>query len=197
MELIATIKETLGNRSPKRIKDSSFVDAGVLMPLFVEQGECKVLLTKRTTKVEHHKGQISFPGGTVDQDDGSFEKTALREAHEEIGLFSKDVHILGRIDDTLTLVSNFVVHPFVGHVPHPYEFIINKAEVEKIITVPLGVFHPMNLQYHSDHAEYDGIIYKSKSYRYNGDVIWGATARMIENFVDILGDKMPLPAGDK
>jgi 8-oxo-dGTP pyrophosphatase MutT (NUDIX family) len=191
------IKNVLRDRTPKRIKDSlsHYLHAAVLIPLLDEEGVSKVLFTKRTDNVEHHKGQISFPGGAVEEEDGSFEDTALREAHEEIGLRRDDVEILGRIDDTLTLVSSFVIHPFVGFVVEPYDFVVNKAEVKRIIKVPLYVFHPENPQYQRDSVEYEGMTYRAIAYAYNGDLIWGATARMMENFMNILGHKLHLPRG--
>ena len=193
------IKNVLNDRDYKRIEDSSsnYVHASVLIPILEDGGVSKILFTKRTNKVEHHKGQISFPGGAVDEEDVSFEDTALREAHEEIGLRRDDVEILGRIDDTMTLVSSFVVHPFVGFVAEPYDFVVSEAEVKRIIKVPLYVFHPENSQYQRDAVEYEGITYRAIAYEYNGDLIWGATARMMENFMDILCNKIPLPRGEK
>ncbi|NNG07593.1 MAG: CoA pyrophosphatase, partial [Desulfobacteraceae bacterium] len=126
-DLYEIIKEVLSSRSPKRIPDetSSYIHAAVLFPLFSANGEYGVLFTQRTQTVENHKGQISFPGGAVEAEDGSLEETALREAHEEVGLLSNDVEILGQLDDTTTVVSYFVVHPFVGVIPYPYDFRIN------------------------------------------------------------------------
>ena len=198
-DLRPIIKNVLSGRDHKRIENSSshYVHAAVLIPLLDEEGTSKILFTKRTNRVEHHKGQISFPGGSVDEEDVSFEETALREAHEEIGLRREDVEILGRIDDTLTLVSGFVVHPFVGFVAEPDDFAVSRAEVKRIIKVPLYIFHPENTQYQRDSVEYEGTTYRAIAYEYNGDVIWGATARMMENFMNILGRKIDLPRGEK
>jgi hypothetical protein len=99
------------------------------------------------------------------------------------------------MDDTLTLVSSFVIHPFVGFVVEPYDFVVNKAEVKRIIKVPLYVFHPKNPQYQRDSVEYEGMTYRAIAYTYNGDLIWGATARIMENFMNILGHKLHLPGG--
>ncbi|MGD9040030.1 MAG: CoA pyrophosphatase, partial [Desulfobacteraceae bacterium] len=106
-DLSEIIREVLNSRPPKRIPDeqSSYIHAAVLFPIFSANGEYNVLFTQRTHKVESHKGQISFPGGGVEEQDGSLEETALREAHEEIGLLNKDVEILGQLDDTTTVVS--------------------------------------------------------------------------------------------
>jgi 8-oxo-dGTP pyrophosphatase MutT (NUDIX family) len=199
MEIASQVKDVLDSRTVSRIQDTnaSYMHAGVLIPLLDEEGVYKVLFTERTHKVEHHKGQISFPGGRVDDGDASAREAALREAHEEIGVKNGDVEILGRIDDTFTLVSNFVVHPFVGIVPYPYDFTLNRAEVEKLIVVPLAVFHPESLEYRRDSVEYEGMIYRATAYEYKGDVIWGATARMMENFMDIVGHILPLPRMEK
>jgi len=188
------IRETLNSREPKLIHDapSSYKHAGVLIPLLEEKGVHKVLFTKRTDMVEHHKGEISFPGGAADKGDRSIEETALREACEEIGLRKNDVEILGRIDDILTLESNFVVHPFVGLIPSPYDFTINSAEVKRLIMTPLHVFDPNNLEDKRRKVEYAGMSYQLPAYEYNGDLIWGATARMMENFVNIVDHKWTL-----
>ena len=194
-DLHETIKEILDTRAPKRIESPgpSYVHASVLIPLFKEKGCHKVLFTERTHRVEHHKGQISFPGGVVDAGDASHLETALREADEEIGLRREDVEILGRIDDTMTVASSFVVHPFVGLIRHPYEFTLSRAEVKRLIKAPLSIFHPKNTRNQRDSAEYEGVIYRSIAYEYNGDLVWGATARMMQNLMDILCNKLPLP----
>jgi 8-oxo-dGTP pyrophosphatase MutT (NUDIX family) len=189
------IKEILSARTPKRIRDEqhSYKHAGVLVPIFKQGGEYLILFTKRTTKVEHHKGQISFPGGAVDEADASVKETALREAWEEIGLQEEDVEILGRIDDTLTVVSDFIVHPFVGLIPNPYPFMINTDEVAKLIKMPLKVFHPANARNKGTVFEFEGKTHQTPTYEYGGEVLWGATARIMEIFMNIIGHKLPLP----
>jgi 8-oxo-dGTP pyrophosphatase MutT (NUDIX family) len=198
-DLHLTIKEILNSRTPKEIEnlDPSYVHAAVLIPLLMEAGCHKVLFTERTHRLAHHKGQISFPGGTVDAGDSSLLEAALREADEEIGLKRKDVKVLGRVDDALTVASSFVVHPFVGLIPHPYEFAINRAEVKRLITVPLKIFHPENKKNQRDSAIYNGVTYRTIAYAYEGDLIWGATARIMQSFMDILGPSLPLPKDKK
>ncbi|MCP4668247.1 MAG: CoA pyrophosphatase [Deltaproteobacteria bacterium] len=194
-DLHETIKEILNTRAPKKIEspDPSYVHASVLIPLFKEKGCHKVLFTERTHRVEHHKGQISFPGGAADADDASPLETALREAHEEVGLQKADVHILGRIDDTPTMSSNFVIHPFVGLIPHPYNFTVSEAEVHRLVKAPLSIFHPENTRNQRDSAEYGGVTYRTIAYEHKGDLIWGATARMMQNLMDIISHTLPLP----
>jgi 8-oxo-dGTP pyrophosphatase MutT (NUDIX family) len=194
-DLSEIIKEVLSARSPKRIPDekSSYIHAAVLFPIFSANGEYTILFTQRTHKVENHKGQISFPGGGVEEEDDSLEETALREAHEEIGLLNKDVEILGQLDDTSTVVSNFVVHPFVGLIPYPYDFKINPLEVKRIIEVPFRIFLSDDPKYKRDSAEFEGVTYPTPAYLYKGDLIWGATARIIEGFMGILTPSLPSP----
>ena len=182
------IREILEGRKSKRIPDEGLVynHAGVLIPLFDDHGVCHVLFTRRTDTVEHHKGQISFPGGKVDEEDGSVKETALRETFEEIGVVREQIEILGRIDDTLTVVSNFLIHPFVGLVPYPDNLNICSAEVDSIIKVPLSRFFPENVQERMHLVEYDGMTINSLGFEYRGDVIWGATARMMDNFIHII-----------
>jgi 8-oxo-dGTP pyrophosphatase MutT (NUDIX family) len=186
--LTEQIGEILGERKPKLIPDdkSMYSHAGVLIPLFDDHGVCHVLFTKRTDTVEHHKSQISFPGGKVDDEDRSVEETALRETFEEIGVDREQIEILGRIDDTLTIVSNFLIHPFVGLVPYPDNLSICSAEVDSIIKVPLSRFFPENVKEKMHLVEYDGMTINSLGFKYRGDLIWGATARMMDNFINII-----------
>jgi 8-oxo-dGTP pyrophosphatase MutT (NUDIX family) len=192
-DLPQAIKEILSARTPKRIPDEKclYKHAGVLVPIYRQGSDYMILFTKRTHKLEHHKGQISFPGGSVDEEDNSVKDTVLREAREEIGLLKEDVELLGRIDDTMTVVSDFIVHPFVGHIPYPYDFTLNTDEVARLIKVPLKAFHPENTGKGTS-FEYEGEAYKTPTYEYKGDVIWGATARIMETFVHIIGHKLPL-----
>ena len=190
------IKEVLSSREPRSIKvtHTHYRHAGVLVPLFKDNGEYNVLFTKRTNRVEHHKGQVSFPGGRVDDEDASVEDTALRETHEEIGLPGDEVTILGRTDDMVTLTSSFIVHPFVGLIPYPYDFRISTDEVKRLVHVPLEIFFSdNNSSYKKDVIEIEGTTYPGPAYEYEEDVIWGATARIMENFIHIIEEKLRLP----
>ena len=194
-DLPGTIKAILEARTPERVRNEEFhhIRAAVLIPLFNDNGEHKILFTKRTDTVETHKGQISFPGGSVEEGDSTLLDTALREAHEEIGLLQKDVEILGQIDDATTVTSNFIVHPFVGLIPYPYNFRINSVEVERLIQVPFNIFLSDDPKYKRNSARFEGITYPTPAYLYHGDLIWGATARILENFMGILRGKLDLP----
>lgn len=185
------IRQTLDSREPILIQDAlpHFKHAGVLIPLLVEEGMHKVLFTKRTDQVEHHKGHISFPGGSVDDKDRSIEETVLREAQEEVGLAREDVDILGRIDDIVTMESSFIVHPLVGLIMGPYDFEINKIEVKRLIKVPWDAIIAESRKNRTYTIESEGMTFESPAFEYHGDLIWGATARMMENFIEILNHK--------
>ena len=141
-QLIEDLRAVLAHRVPKRIEVNAgnYIQASVLLPLFVKDGQYWLLFMRRTDTVEYHKGEVSFPGGVVDENDDSLEGTAKRETLEEIGVREEDIEILGQLDDIPTMTSGFIVHPFVGMIPFPYSFTISKTEVEHLIEVPLRFF---------------------------------------------------------
>ena len=193
-DLCKTIKGILNNRSPHHIQNDNlhYTPAAVLVPIFMMNGEYHLLLTKRAPRVKYHQGHISFPGGVVDETDRSPEEAALREADEEIGLLKNDVEILGPIDDSLTFVPPFIVHPFVGFIPYPYPLNINPKEVEKTIEVPLKFFASQVSINDSTPAEFErGIGYPE--FRYHGELIWGTTASIVANFLAICMRSFSLP----
>ncbi|MBN2417851.1 MAG: CoA pyrophosphatase [Deltaproteobacteria bacterium] len=195
MDMIKKIKTTLKNRIPYEIDNRSgeLIHAAVLVPIFETNDGFKILFTERTHKVEHHKGQISFPGGAVDPSDRDFKDTALRESFEEVGLLYDDIEILGRLDDQLTSASSFIIHPYVGKIPHPYQFKINRDEVERIISVPLDLFFQENPDLYPASIKFDTFTYHGPVYRDNGVTIWGATAIIMRKFVGLLNGNKCLP----
>ena len=160
--------------------------AAVLVPLFVREDEVHVVLTKRTENVSTHQGQVSFPGGSWEPADATLERTALREAHEEVGLRSSDVEIIGVLDDLPTNVSGFLVRPFVGLVPHPYEFVHDTTEVDHVFSPPLEVFADATRR-REEFREHEGTRYPIYFYDVGGNIVWGATARMLVQLLDKLG----------
>lgn len=194
-DFIEHLREMLDRKAPRILTDSGnhYVQAAVLVPLFRDDHEYHILFTERTHQVAHHKGQISFPGGSVDLCDRSYKETALREACEEIGLLPEDVEILGQLDDQTTLGSRFIVHPFVGMIPHPYTFKINRAEVEKIINVPLKNFLLDDPDLKCSSLEFDDFTYQGPVFLHQGDVIWGATARIMDHFICEIQENIPRP----
>src|SRR4030043_592103 len=132
------IKERLARQEKVRIHDGTLKKAAVLIPLFKKDGEYYILFTRRTDTVEHHKGQISFPGGRQDKKDKNLLATALREAQEEMGIAPRDVKILGELDDFCTVTTDFCVSPFVALISYPYPFKVNPHEIAEVIEAPLS-----------------------------------------------------------
>ncbi|MBI4301420.1 MAG: CoA pyrophosphatase [Chloroflexi bacterium] len=158
--------------------------AAVLLPICQRDGDYYVLFTERTHRVEHHKGQISFPGGAWDEGDQSLVLTALRESAEEVGIRVDDVDVLGELDDVATH-SNFLVSPVVGWIPYPYDFTINSDEVEKVIMVPLSTLLDKENVTLDPRVSRDR-PYWGYNYNYEGQVIWGATAAILTQFLDVV-----------
>ncbi len=173
----------LRSHTPQRISStgSSLKRAAVLVPLVLEDGHLSVLLTKRTDVVEHHKGQISFPGGAVDSADSDAIATALREAEEEIGLDRATVTILGELDD-LEIPTGFVVTPVVGSINGMPDLVLNVDEVEEAFCVPVGFFLD-EANEEVGEREWRGRKFAVYSYQFGAHRIWGATAAVIRSFL--------------
>ena len=185
MEMRENIRRALAGLERSIIPQGARTQAAVLVPLFQKGGRYHVLFTKRTDRVKHHKGEISFPGGVADEDDEDAEATALRETFEEIGLPEKNVEILGKLDDAVTVSSAHLITPVVAEIPSPYRFSINEEEIEELIEIPLEAFLDENRWAEETYLNGDK---KVLSYRleYEGRIIWGATARIMRQFLDIL-----------
>ena len=158
--------------------------AAVLVPLVWHDEDWHLLYTRRTDTVESHKGQVSFPGGACDEGETTPEETALREANEEIGLDPKDVKILGRLPNLIT-ITYFRVTPVIGVVKWPAVFRVGEHEVARIFTIPLvWLSNPSNRwQFEMPGRARSLIAY----HPYDGELLWGATARMTVDFLNVLG----------
>ena len=178
------LKQALSQRKKQHIIDTSRVLSAVLLPIYCKRGEYYILFTKRTEKVKDHKGQISFPGGAYEEQDGTLLNTALRECTEEIGLAAEVVELLGELDDFLTTNSGYIMSPFVGVMPWPYPLKVDPAEVEEIIEVPISALLD-NDCLRQETEIVDGQTVTSYFYHYQGRVIWGATAKILNQFLDI------------
>lgn len=137
-----------------------------------------VLFTIRTHNVEHHKGQISFPGGMHEQSDRTLQETALRETEEEVGLTREHIQIVSELPKAMTLTSHFEIHPFVGIIRGIPPLRVNYAETEALLFVPLTHLLDATNQ-KMEMIEKDGVAYKIKAYHFEGHRIWGATARIL------------------
>ena len=180
------IKKALAGRKQKSVADASLTPAAVLLLMYPKDGEYCILLNKRSETVEHHKGEISFPGGAKDPEDRDFLETALRESHEEMGIKPADVAVLGQLDDVTTR-SGFKVQVYVGTIGYPYNFKPSDIEIAELLEVPLSVLRdPASLRVDTRWEE--GREVNSYSYAYNGHLIYGATARILQQFLGVLED---------
>ena len=177
-------------RRPRRTADrSDLISAAVLVPVTAGPGGATgphILFSKKSAAVPHHKGQFAFPGGIVEQRDGSRVETALREAWEEIRLPADAVEVLGMLDDTETRATQFVITPVVGIVTRPVVFQPDGREIERVIEVPLETLRDPTI-FRTELWEVGGVGHDVHFYDVSvEDVIWGATARILKQFLDIV-----------
>ena len=182
--VIETLSNTLQQRQILHIKDAELRISAVLVPVFLKKGQYHILFIQRTERVKYHKGQISFPGGAYEKKDGLTLNTALREAEEEIGLVRKDVRLLGELDDVLTATSNYIISPFVGLIPYPYDFKPDKWETEELLEVPIADLQDKTC-FSEGVTEYNGLEVETFFYQYGDRSIWGATAKILKQFLEI------------
>lgn len=182
----------LSRRPRITLDQSDLVSAAVLVPI-TDRGGPHLLFTKKTGSVPHHKGQFSFPGGIVEVRDGSRVETALREAWEEIHLPAEAVEVLGLLDDTPTRATNFIITPVVGIVRDPVELRPDGREIERVLEVPLQTLRDPSIlrtEIWERNGEPHPVLFYDVS---PADVIWGATARILSQFLALL-DEPEAPA---
>ena len=157
--------------------------AAVLIPLLWQDDQWSLLFTRRTDHVESHKGQVSFPGGGCDEGEITPEETALREAQEEIGLDPKNVRVLGRLANMITITS-FHVTPVVGVIEWPTVFTVGAHEVARIFTIPLYWLADTRNRWEFPVPDRNRSLIAF--HPYDGELLWGATARMTVDFLRVL-----------
>ncbi len=184
--MIKKIESILKDRPCKTHPPSDLVPAAVLMPLLYIDEALHILFTKRSQEVEHHKGEISFPGGTLDDNDSSLLDCALRESHEEIGLRPEDTQIIGLLDDFRTVVTHFVVTPFVGRIPYPYPFQVSEYEISELIFIPISSLLDPSNHAKKDKTGGDGRLYHLDYFYYQEHTIWGATGFILKQFLELV-----------
>jgi 8-oxo-dGTP pyrophosphatase MutT (NUDIX family) len=183
-ELVALTRERLAARRRRVVAPGPLVRAAVLVPLIERHGP-HLVFAKRTDRVGTHRGQISFPGGTVDPADASLLDAALRESEEEVGLPRAAVEPLGALDDTETVATQFVITPWVGVIRGPVVWRPDGVEIEKVIEVPFAALvKPANFRV--EHWERAGVARPVYFYDYGGERIWGATARIVKHYLDLV-----------
>lgn len=184
------LQELLARRPVRRISVGSRIPAAVLLPLYLEDGRHHILFIRRSNRVHAHKGQISFPGGAWETDDETMQATALRETREEVGLAESDVEVIGALDEIITSSSNYLITPYVGFFPWPYELSVDPWESEEAFGVPLAaLLDPACL--HNEDELINGELIPACFYHYQDRIIWGATARILQQLLGIVADILP------
>jgi len=155
----------------------------VLLPIYGWPDDPGLVFTERRADLRRHAGEISFPGGRRDEGDADLRATALREAEEEIGLDPAQVEAGEALPAIKTFVTNYLVHPFVGYVPHPGELNLrpNPTEVETVLTFSLELLRE---SYEMRRLIRRGLPIHTPTYEVEGHLIWGATARILSDFLD-------------
>ena len=170
-------------------------EAAIVVPVVTRSGDDAILFTKRADHLTDHPGQMAFPGGGREPADTDLLGTALREAEEEIGLNPAAVHIVGRLDDIRT-VTHYSVRPFVGRIPDR-EYLPNDEEVAEVVTIPVGTLTDLD-NYESeyrDHPHYGTI--RLHVFYVDGYTVWGATARMLVQLLELATDWEMPPEPDR
>lgn len=161
-------------------------DAAVLVPLYLDNDEIHVVFTKRRDDLRRHAGEISFPGGRREPDESDLRATALREAHEEIGLPADAVEIVGALQPTPTIATGYAVYPFVGLIDAGRDWIPSAAEVAAVIELSLP---QLVAGYGRRRLMRRGIPIRTDTYVIGDHLIWGATARILADLLDRLGTR--------
>ncbi len=157
------------------------IDAAVLVPLFVADGELHAVFTKRREHLRRHAGEISFPGGRQDDDESDLRLTALREAEEEIGLSADAVQLIGALQPTPTIATNYAVYPFVGLIEPGHVWKPSASEVAEVLEFALP---DLRAGYDRQRLLRRGIPFRTDVYVVGEHLIWGATARILGDLLD-------------
>lgn len=173
----------LPTEDPADSKGFAGTVAAVLLPLYGWPEDPGLIFTERRADLRRHAGEISFPGGRQDDGDDNLATTALREAEEEIGLDIGEVELAGALPAVSTFATGYLIHPFVGQIPNPAELSLepNPTEVETLLAFSLDVLRE---GYAMRRLIRRGIPFHTPSYEIEGQLIWGATARILSDLLE-------------
>jgi 8-oxo-dGTP pyrophosphatase MutT (NUDIX family) len=179
---VSRLKQAMAHAPPQRLQGQGSTATAVLLPLYQDKGAHHLIFIQRSETVSHHSGQISFPGGHREKEDADVCATAIRECVEEIGV-QGNISVLGQLDDVETLTSGYIISPFVGLIEWPQELVPDRREVASIFSVPVS--HLLNCPCLGDETIVKDHPLTLFSYTYGNKVIWGATARILRQFLDL------------
>ncbi len=176
------------DRRPRYNAPATAMQAGVMILLYPKDSGIHLIYIKRKAiEGDVHKGQISFPGGKYEIDDFSLKHTAIRETYEEIGVSVPETNIIGALTSLYIPVSNFAVHPFVGFVDEVPDFRLEVAELDDILEVELDYIQDPAIIMTKDIPVHPDLVLRNVPYfDLEGHTLWGATAMMTAEFLDLL-----------
>lgn len=180
---LARLRPILAERPAIEIEAPQYRRASVLVPLVRDGGDWSILFSRRSMNLPAHSGQIAFPGGGVEAGE-TLEAAAVRETHEEVGIRTDAVELIGRLDDVITN-SGFLVAPFVGVVRERIEYVLQQGEVEEVFEVPVDALLDA-AQPEVRYVPFRDGRYPAYFYRYGSYEIWGLTGRMLKSFLDLV-----------
>ena len=181
-----TIKTVLAGHQ-RLVMPPGPVPAAVLLPLFQKNGSWHILFTKRTAHLHHHKGEISFPGGVCQAEDPTPRETALRETWEEVGIPPDEVDVLGVLDDAYS-IHNYLVTPYVGIFPGNCTLVPSTAEIDRVIEIPVECLCGPEV-FRCENRSWQGRTEPVYFCSYKGEVVWGLTAAILKQFLELIFPK--------
>ena len=164
------------------------INSAVLCPLYLSDGELHAVFTRRRDDLRRHAGEISFPGGRQDEDEPDLRTTALREAEEEIGLAPDDVELVGALQPTPTIATNYAVYPFVGLIEPGRTWRPSAAEVAEVLELPI---RRLREGYARRRLLRRGVPFRTDVYCVDDHLIWGATARIVADLLERVPEDLP------
>jgi 8-oxo-dGTP pyrophosphatase MutT (NUDIX family) len=184
METVDRLRELLLTpEAAARLDAPGRTDAAVLVPLYLDAGALHAVFTKRRDDLSRHAGEISFPGGRQDSPDEDLRRTALREADEEIGLPPDAVELVGALPPQGTFVTSYKIHPFVGVIESGHAWRPQPTEVEEVLELSLA---DLVSGFEMKRLIRRGVPIKTPAYTVDGNLIWGATARIVQQLLERL-----------
>lgn len=161
------------------------VDAAVLVPLYLDSGDLHAVFTKRRDDLSRHAGEISFPGGRKDFPEEDLRTTALREAHEEVGLPPEEVELVGALPPVGTFVTNYKIHPFVGVIKPGHAWVPQPTEVETVLELSIP---DLIAGFEMKRLVRKGVPFRTPTYTVDDNLVWGATARIVQHLLERIAE---------
>lgn len=177
---LARLLDGLTTDSADADRQEGQIESAVLVPIYLVGEAPHVVLTRRRAELRRHAGEICFPGGRRDEADPTLADTALREAEEEIGLDRADVSLAGRLTPTSTWMTKYEIHPFVGTIEAERAWTLSAEEVDAVLELPL---YELCGARRKTQLTRRGFTFETDAYELSGHLIWGATARILDDLI--------------